>query len=271
MSTSGNILETPGPERVAREIMPDQAGPKLVSDALNQTQWQVRWRDKASARMGALLKGSMSRTLQLRTAWDPEEFAEQQILSLIQKVFFPGWPRPARQVVFSTVDGVEAGSICARIAVAMADRVPGTVCAIEVNPLEPSLARALTGQPRVERSLPNAVPDAQQIQDNLWLLPPEAFFAGTKPSAAWLRERLSQLRREFDYVVIHASAVGTCSETALLGQLADGVILVLDEQKTRRAAARQAKEILHSANARLLGVVLSEREFPIPEAIYRSL
>jgi Mrp family chromosome partitioning ATPase len=65
--------------------------------------------------------------------------------------------------------------------------------------------------------------------------------------------------------------VGGRGETRLLGQIADGVILVLDERRTRRATAREAKAVLQAANARLLGVVINERQFPIPESIYRKL
>jgi hypothetical protein len=125
-------------------------------------------------------------------------------------------------------------------------------------------------RPEIHSSNKN-VKDGQMVQQNLWLVSSNEFFAGEKPCAAWLRNRLSQLRREFDYAVILSPAVGTCSETALIGQIADGVILIVDQQRTRRAAARDAKETLRSANARLLGLVLSEREFPIPEGIYSRL
>jgi len=57
----------------------------------------------------------------------------------------------------------------------------------------------------------------------------------------------------------------------LLGYLSDGVILVLEANSTRRAAAQRAVQVLHATNARLLGSVLSGRTFPIPEEIYRRL
>src|SRR5258708_13697834 len=56
-----------------------------------------------------------------------------------------------------------------------------------------------------------------------------------------------------------------------MGQLADGVILVLSAQRTRRVTARNVKEGLERAEARILGTVLSDRDFPIPERIYRRL
>jgi protein-tyrosine kinase len=48
-------------------------------------------------------------------------------------------------------------------------------------------------------------------------------------------------------------------------------VLVLEANSTRRVAARKAKQALEAANVRVLGTVLNNRTFPIPEKIYRLL
>jgi len=48
-------------------------------------------------------------------------------------------------------------------------------------------------------------------------------------------------------------------------------VLVLEANATRKDAARRVKEILDAANVRVLGVVLNNRTFPIPDAIYQRL
>jgi hypothetical protein len=53
--------------------------------------------------------------------------------------------------------------------------------------------------------------------------------------------------------------------------LNDGVALVIQADRTRRVTAQKAKEILQAANVKVLSTALSERTFPIPEAIYRNL
>jgi Mrp family chromosome partitioning ATPase len=57
----------------------------------------------------------------------------------------------------------------------------------------------------------------------------------------------------------------------LLSRWTDGVVLVVEANATRRDAARRVKEILDAAGVSLLGVVLNNRTFPVPEAIYRRL
>jgi len=56
-----------------------------------------------------------------------------------------------------------------------------------------------------------------------------------------------------------------------MAQFADGIVLVLSALHTRRAAAIKTREVLERAQVRLLGTVLCDRLFPIPEAIYRWL
>jgi Mrp family chromosome partitioning ATPase len=56
-----------------------------------------------------------------------------------------------------------------------------------------------------------------------------------------------------------------------MARVADGLILVLSAQRTRRATALKVKQMLEEAQVRILGAVLSDREFPMPERIYRRL
>jgi len=211
------------------------------------------------------------------TGWTLESFAEEQIRGLVRQVFLPGWPRPCRQVVFSPVDqGSDIAPICMQVGQTLADEGSGVACVVEAcvthrdrdrNPKD--RLNEVGGEARFGtlRDL------SQQLSNSLWFMPRTVFLGGNEGgfSTAWLRSRLAELRLEFDYTVLQGPAAGTGSEAALLGATCDGLVLVLQANTTRRATAQRVKETLHSANARLLGTVLSERTFPIPRAIYRRL
>jgi Mrp family chromosome partitioning ATPase len=47
--------------------------------------------------------------------------------------------------------------------------------------------------------------------------------------------------------------------------------LVLTADKTRRLVAAQVKEQFTKAQIPLLGSILAERSFPVPQALYRNL
>lgn len=84
-------------------------------------------------------------------------------------------------------------------------------------------------------------------------------------------EFIGWLRRSFDHVVVVAPGVLAAPETAVLGRLADGVVLAVEAGVTRREVVERAAEELTDAEVKLVGVALSEVEYVVPEAIYRRL
>lgn len=86
-----------------------------------------------------------------------------------------------------------------------------------------------------------------------------------------VRSRIAELREHFGYVLICAPPVNLSPDAILFGQFADGVVLVVKANSTRRATAVKVKESFEASNVRLLGAVLNDRTFPIPEALYRRL
>jgi len=79
------------------------------------------------------------------------------------------------------------------------------------------------------------------------------------------------LREQFDYVMIDAPPLNSYSEGVALGQFADGLVLVLEANSTRRDATARIAERLHSMQVQILGAVLNKRTFPIPASLYRRL
>ncbi len=209
--------------------------------------------------------------------WNPTSFAEEQIRGLVRQVFLPGWPKPARQVVFSPVDaGSDISAICMQIGLALSAQVSGTTCLVEANLNSPRLELVVekNGHDLIANQMGSPYPDPSlRLSNQLWLVPRSDFFGETENggSESWLRDRLAELRETFDYTVLYGPPAGMGSEAALLASLCDGMVLVLEANSTRRVAAQKAKEKLYAANARMLGAVLSGRTFPIPETIYRKL
>lgn len=205
--------------------------------------------------------------------WGLELFAAEQIRSLVRQVFQPGWPKPARQVVFSPVDeSTDITGLCMHVAEVLAE-ASGTTCVVEADLHSCESTSSEPGKRDETRNQPGSFQDvSRRLSSRLWQVPAKIFQPGNEAfPAASLRGRLAQLRLEFDFTIIQGPAAGAHSEAAMLGHFCDGVVLVLEANLTRRVSAQKVKERLGSANARLLGTVLSERTFPIPEAIYRRL
>jgi len=79
------------------------------------------------------------------------------------------------------------------------------------------------------------------------------------------------LRDAFDYILIDAPPLNQYAEAIGLGQLADGLVLVLEANATRRESALRVTEMLRAAQVQVLGAVLNKRTFPIPQSLYHRL
>jgi Mrp family chromosome partitioning ATPase len=209
---------------------------------------------------------------------DPIGRAEE--VELVQRVFLlPAYEVP-RVVVFCGVgqsDG--AGGICARAGQNLADQTGSSVCVVEGDFHSPTLHQYLGVEN--SRGLTDALLESGPIRDFVQCLPKSnlSVLPGGSRSgelqAPWksdhLRSRIAELRREFSYVLVYSLPMSQHVGGMLLGQIADGVILILESMVTRRETARTAKENLAAANVKILGAVLNNHTFSIPETLYRRL
>jgi Mrp family chromosome partitioning ATPase len=182
--------------------------------------------------------------------------------------------------VFAGVDhGNGCSQICSSVAEILARNARRPVCLVEANfrsPALPELFGTTNHFGLTEALLQNGpiAPFAKLVnQDNLWLLS-SGSLAADSPSLLTsdrLRDRVAELRQEFEFVIIDTPPLTRYSDALALGQLSDGLVLVLEADSTRREAASVAAAALRSANVPILAAVLNKRTFPIPEAIYKRL
>jgi len=204
--------------------------------------------------------------------WSPENFAHEQIRSLVRQVFFSNAERPLRQIVMSAVEAeTDVRRICRQIGEVLSRETTGSVAVVgeDLRILqEANLESIVEDEAELTGSPLRRI--ATRLRNNLWLVP-LAMNVRVPATTASLHSYLGEMRREFDYTIVAGPPVGESTEATAMAQFADGTVLVLSADRTRRVAARKIKEKLDGANARLLGVILSDRVFPIPEAIYRRL
>ena len=205
-------------------------------------------------------------------AWNPENFARGQIRGLVRQVFFANAALPVRQVVFTALEPeTDRRGLCRWVGEALALETSATVAVVGGYPCLLHPAEAQSEEP-TKRGNNDGMPlrrIAARVRGNLWLVPDGA--SGGSVTAASLHSYLGEVRRQFEYSIVQAPPAGESDQTTAMAQLADGIILVLSAHRTRRAAAGKIKAALEATGARILGIVLSDRMFPIPEAIYRRL
>jgi capsular exopolysaccharide synthesis family protein len=72
-----------------------------------------------------------------------------------------------------------------------------------------------------------------------------------------MRDVLARTRQRFAHVLIDAPSLARVSDSVVLSTLVDGVVLVVDQLRTPRQRAREARARLAYARAKVLGVVLN--------------
>jgi Mrp family chromosome partitioning ATPase len=209
-----------------------------------------------------------------------EGMAKDEISKLVHRLFFmPGADAPHNVVFTSTDRGHGCSWMCAHVGEILASQTPGTVCLVDCNPFSSSLHQEFNMSNH--HGLSDALVGDDPIRDyakqtsrqNLWLISCGASMEITERmlSSDRMRARISQLRAQFDYVLMDVAALNTCNHGMVLGGLADGVVLVLKANIARRDSARENIQQLQASNVKVLGAVLNQRTFPIPQRIYKRL
>ena len=208
-----------------------------------------------------------------------KEPPDPEITKLVQRLFLQAGKGSGPKVVaFSGIAREDRSSwICARAGEILAEQADTSVCMVEANFWSPKLhihssaanrigfAEALTTKGPIRNFA------VQLGGQNLWLIPSGLAKPGFYPSIERYRDRFAELRGSFDYILVSAPALSRETEATFMGQLADGVVLVVEANQNRRETVRRAKEQLESAKVQLIGAVLDQRTFPIPEKLYQRL
>jgi capsular exopolysaccharide synthesis family protein len=99
-------------------------------------------------------------------------------------------------------------------------------------------------------------------QDNLWVLtsgpipPNPSEVLGSRGMQALLE----LAKNEYDVIIMDSPPILAVTDAHVLSNLADGVVLVVSSGKTEIESAKKAKELLSSAKAKILGVVLNNKK-----------
>jgi protein-tyrosine kinase len=209
-----------------------------------------------------------------------EDAQKDEMTKLVQRLFLvPGMDAPRVIVVSGTESGAGCSWVCARMAEVLASQVTASVCVVDANLSAPGLHTQF--QTENIHGLSDALHDPESIRrfarpfgrENLSLITSGADSADRPAliNSDRMRMRIVELRQEFHYVLIDAPAINTANDGIVLGRVADGVVVVIKANSSRREIARKAIQELENAKVRVLGAVLNQRTFPIPQGIYNRL
>lgn len=190
-----------------------------------------------------------------------------ETFDLVRNLFLAAEGAAPRMVVMCAAEAGGASDwICAQTAELLASQGVGSVCLVDGNLERPSLHEYFECGNRV--GLGNALASPGPAEDfvctvgsgRLWLLTagqaPDRYAGAEAEVRARLQARIAELRKGFDYVLVHAPPAGSGPLCMWFSAMATGTVLILEPSITRQQAARSAKARIEAAGGRVLGVVL---------------
>ena len=119
-----------------------------------------------------------------------------------------------------------------------------------------------------------------EIENLLILCPAAPAFAGARgrrragdweSNPEYRSACLDALRWNFDYVLIDCAPPATSAEAITLAPLVDGVSVVVKAGQTRRSQIQRCQQTIEGAGGNFLGFILNQRQYPVPDWLYRRL
>jgi protein-tyrosine kinase len=88
--------------------------------------------------------------------------------------------------------------------------------------------------------------------------------------ASWQyrRDCIELLRSEFNYTIIDCPSLRESGDLLGIAPFVDGIILVVEANRTRREQPRQAEQQITAAGGKLLGYILNKKVNEIPRWLY---
>jgi len=82
---------------------------------------------------------------------------------------------------------------------------------------------------------------------------------------------ITQMKAQADWILFDAPPINIYNDASTLAAKVDGIILVVEAEKTRWEVAQNAKERLENGKIKILGAILNRRKMHIPEWAYKML
>jgi capsular exopolysaccharide synthesis family protein len=217
----------------------------------------------------------------IKIDFDLDPFMEEQYQKLRRRLApSPNHPAIKAVMVAATTHGEGATTTSAILASMLARSGHARILLVDANLRTPALDGVFDGAESPEGLSDVIVSDApletaiyQTNFSNLFLLPvgkphssPSYLFDGDPICGL-----LATLKERFDFIIFDSAPLEGYSESFFLASKVDGVVLVVESERTKKQVVKKIKKELEWGPVNLLGVVLNKKKNYIPAAIERFL
>jgi hypothetical protein len=107
---------------------------------------------------------------------------------------------------------------------------------------------------------------------NLWQRhKPDGSFDNWHVTHTRLTVYLEKLRADYRYILIDCPSLREAEHAVILAPLVDGVVMVVEANRTQKEQMLYAERTIENAGGRILGHVLNKRTYVIPDWLHRKM
>ncbi len=205
---------------------------------------------------------------------------EMEMLQLAQSISSL-LPDPGKNVIqfIGSREGEGTSTIVREFARVLVQQGHKAVLLVDGDPVHPDQHRLFGVKPKppLEKSLH----EGQELEDSITQIPSSNLFLSTLSGEAAPNPELlpvsqdhdiwEPLRKKFSFILVSSSPVSETVDGLALSSKVDGVVLVVEAEKTSSHVAKKVKEKITQAGGNLLGMVFNKQKFYIPSWVYKWL
>jgi len=215
-----------------------------------------------------------------RPAGGFEIAAEDEMVALARNIDALLEASPRKVIQFIGAQGGEGTSTVVRdFAMVSADRLGKSVLLLDADPRTPSQHLFFHLEPefgwgeilRNRRTFRKAIRRIGKTKLYVYPTPPGSASLPEALFSPEIKEFWEAAREKFDLVLIDSAPASASPDGISLSRYVDGVVLVLEAEKTRKPVAENLKTRILQSGGNILGMVFNNRRCHIPEFIYKRL
>jgi capsular exopolysaccharide synthesis family protein len=182
-------------------------------------------------------------------------------------LFIGSRPGEGTSTVVREFARIAAERVGQKVLLVDADRFEGTQSKFYSVESQTSWSQAIEEPAEVERAI-------HRVGESSLFVSPASNSGSPTPelfNALRFEDFWANVKLNFDLVVIDSSPLALSPDALAIASKVDGVIMVVEAEKTRWRTAKYVKEQIEGVGGSLLGVVFNKRHFYIPQSIYKHL
>jgi len=209
-----------------------------------------------------------------------EVAAENEMVALSRNIDSLLEASPRKVIQFIGSQGGEGTSTVIRdFAMVSAARFGKSVLLLDADPQNPSQHLFFHLQPtfgwgeilKNKRTFRKALCRIGKTSLYVYPIPPGSASLPEALFSPGIKEFWDAAKEKFDLVLIDSAPASASPDGISLSRHVDGVVLVLEADKTRKPVAENLKNRILENGGNLLGMVFNNRRFHIPESVYKRL